>query len=211
MTPLTCSTSNTLHVTQCKTSWSKLHPLELLRALQAWTMSYAMQSLAFCRARGLAAYNYCIVYDGNEDAGEAFADQVLAVAAAAFKEARVAFAASVSGQAALMPDLVARIRSLLLSTARLSEGELLRRTDDLGPSTAQSAPHKLWRWDLTQDHIAVTSSPGKLNTSPSLWPLVALIYAPGSLKTWTCRAALLAISWLCMLLGWDSVHFNSWQ
>lgn len=95
------------------------------------------------------------------DAGEAFADQVLAVATAAFREARVAFAAIVSVQTALMPDLVARIRSLLLSTARLSEGELLRRTGDLGPTTAQTAPHRLWRWNLNQDHIEVTASPGE--------------------------------------------------
>ena len=104
--------------------------------------------------------SYCSDCAGG-DTGEAFADQVLAVATAAFREAQVAFAAIVSVQTALMPDLVARIRSLLLSTARLSEGELLRRTDDLGPTTAQTAPHRVWRWNLNQDHIEVTASPGE--------------------------------------------------
>lgn len=109
------------------------------------------------------------------------------MATAAFKEARVAFAASVTNQPALMPDLVARIRSLLLSTARLSEGELLRRTDDLGPTTAQTAPHRLWRWDLTQDHIAVTSSPGQHATTMRSSPRFA---ASRSVNPQICKISL---------------------
>ena len=127
---------------------------------------------------------YHTAYDTNDDAGEAFADQVLAVAAAAFKEAIVAFAASVTNQPALMPDLVARIRSLLLSTARLSEGELLRCTDDLGPTTAQTAPHRLWRWDLTQDHTVVTSSPGQHATTTRSSPSFAV---SRSVNPQTCK------------------------
>ena len=94
-------------------------------------------------------------------AGEGFADQVLAIVAAAFKEARVAFAASIATKASLLPDLVARIKSLMLSSARLSEGELVRHTEDIGPNTAQKAPDRVWRWNLSHDHLATTSGPGQ--------------------------------------------------
>ena len=75
----------------------------------------------------------------------------MTIAAAAMKEAQVAFAASVSVQPVMLPDLIARIRSLLLSSARLTEGELLRHTDDVRPTTAQTALDRVWRWSLTTD------------------------------------------------------------
>lgn len=92
--------------------------------------------------------------------GEAAAGQVMTLASAAIKEAQVAFAACVSAQPVMLPDLVSRIRSLLLSSARLTEGELLRHTDDIGPATAQTAPDRVWRWDLTTDAVPVGTGPG---------------------------------------------------
>lgn len=92
--------------------------------------------------------------------GEAAVDQVMGLAAAALKEAQVAFAACVAAQPAMLSDIISRLRSLLLSSARLSEGELLRRTDDLGPTTAQTAPHRVWRWDLGADGVALGTGPG---------------------------------------------------
>ena len=97
-----------------------------------------------------------------KNAGEAAADQVMALASAVMKEAQAAFAACGSAQPALLPDIVSRLRSLLLSSARLSEGELLRRTDDLGPTTAQTAPHRVWRWNLTTDGMPLGTGPGML-------------------------------------------------
>lgn len=95
-------------------------------------------------------------------AGEAAADQVMALASAVMREAQAAFAACGSAQPALLPDVILRLRSLLLSSARLSEGELLRRTDDLGPTTAQTAPHRVWRWNLTTDSMPLGTGPGML-------------------------------------------------
>lgn len=93
--------------------------------------------------------------------GEAAVDQVMGLASAALKEAQVAFAACVAAQPAMLSDIISRLRSLLLSSARLSEGELLRRTDDLGPTTAQTAPHRVWRWDLSADEVALGTGPGR--------------------------------------------------
>ncbi len=92
--------------------------------------------------------------------GEAAADQVMTLASAVIKEAQVAFAACVSAQPVMLPDLVSRIRSLLLSSARLTEGELLRHTDDIGSAIAQTAPDRVWRWDLTTDAVPVGTGPG---------------------------------------------------
>ena len=92
----------------------------------------------------------------------------MGLAAAAMKEAQVAFAACVSAQPAMLPDIVSRLRSLLLSTARLSEGELLRRTDDLGPTTAQTAPRRVWRWSLTADSIPLGTGPGEQHCTSSV-------------------------------------------
>ncbi|KAA6416579.1 MAG: phosphatidylinositol 4-kinase alpha-like, partial [Trebouxia sp. A1-2] len=83
----------------------------------------------------------------------------MTLASAAIKEAQVAFAACVSAQPVMLPDLVSRIRSLLLSSARLTEGELLRHTDDIGPATAQTAPGRVWRWDLTTDAVPTGTGP----------------------------------------------------
>lgn len=86
----------------------------------------------------------------------------MGLASAALKEAQVAFAACVAAQPAMLSDIISRLRSLLLSSARLSEGELLRRTDDLGPTTAQTAPHRVWRWDLSADRVALGTGPGRI-------------------------------------------------
>lgn len=86
----------------------------------------------------------------------------MGLASAALKQAQVAFAACVAAQPAMLSDIISRLRSLLLSSARLSEGELLRRTDDLGPTTAQTAPHRVWRWDLGADGIALGTGPGRI-------------------------------------------------
>lgn len=99
--------------------------------------------------------------------GEAAAGQVMTLASAAIKEAQVAFAACVSAQPVMLPDLVSRIRSLLLSSARLTEGELLRHTDDIGPATAQTAPGRVWRWDLTTDAVPTGTGPGEWHPAPS--------------------------------------------
>ncbi|KAL3141037.1 hypothetical protein ABBQ32_005551 [Trebouxia sp. C0010 RCD-2024] len=93
-------------------------------------------------------------------AGEAAADQVMGLASAALKEGQAAFAACVTAQPAMLSDIVSRLRSSLLSSARLSEGELLRCTDDLGPTTAQTAPHRVWRWNLTADAMPLGTGPG---------------------------------------------------
>lgn len=93
--------------------------------------------------------------------GEAAADQVMGLASSALKEAQVAFAACVTAQPAMLSDIISRLGSLLLSSARLSEGELLRRTVDLGPTTAQTAPHRVWRWTLSGDGMALGSGPGR--------------------------------------------------
>lgn len=85
----------------------------------------------------------------------------MSLAAAAMKEAQVAFAACVSAQPVMLPDLVSRVRSLLLSTARLTEGELLRRTDDMGAATAQNGADKVWRWDLATDAMPLGTGPGE--------------------------------------------------
>ena len=97
--------------------------------------------------------------------GEAAADQVMGLASAALKEAQVAFAACVTAQPAMLSDIISRLRSLLLSTARLSEGELLRRTDDLGPTTAQTAPHRVWHWNLNSDGMALGTGPGRVRAA----------------------------------------------
>ncbi len=99
--------------------------------------------------------------------GEAAAGQVMTLASAAIKQAQVAFAACVTAQPVMLPDLVSRIRSLLLSSARLTEGELLRPTDDIGPGTAQTSPDKVWRWDLTTDAVPVGTGPGGWCLAPS--------------------------------------------
>ncbi len=92
--------------------------------------------------------------------GEAAAGQVMTLASAAIKQAQVAFAACVTAQPVMLPDLVSRIRSLLLSSARLTEGQLLRQTDDIGPATAQTSPDKVWRWDFTSDAVPAGTGPG---------------------------------------------------
>ena len=99
--------------------------------------------------------------------GEAAAGQVMTLASAAIKQAQVAFAACVTAQPVMLPDLVSRIRSLLLSSARLTEGELLRQTDDIGPATAQTSPDRVWRWDLTSDAVPVGNGPGGWYFAPS--------------------------------------------
>ena len=89
----------------------------------------------------------------------------MALAAGAMKEAQVAFAGCISAQPVMLPDLISRLRSLLLSSARLAEGELLRSSDDVGPTTAQTAPLRVWRWDLTTDAMPQSAGPGQSNVA----------------------------------------------
>ena len=92
----------------------------------------------------------------------------MGLASAALKEGQAAFAACVTAQPAMLSDIVSRLRSSLLSSARLSEGELLRCTDDLGPTTAQTAPHRVWRWNLTADTMPLGTGPGRLYVASAL-------------------------------------------
>ena len=137
-----------------------LQPCSKVKALQMallWALSMR-QSLSTRRTLGIILH---VVLTG-----EAAADQVMALASAALKEAQVAFAACVTAQPAMLSEIISRLRSLLLSSARLSEGELLRRTDDLGPTTAQTAPHRVWHWSLTADGMSLGTGPG----SPTVLP-----------------------------------------
>ena len=119
--------------------------------------------------------------------GEAAAGQVMTLASAAMKEAQVAFAACVSAQPVMLPDLVSRIRSLLLSSARLTEGELLQQTDDIGPATAQTSPDRVWRWDLTTDAVPVGTGPGGWCSAPSAGQLCC---APTEIAGYLCHSQL---------------------
>ena len=53
------------------------------------------------------------------------------LANAVIREARRLWVTCTEARLPLLPDMVSRLRSLMLSVARLSEGELLRRTTDL--------------------------------------------------------------------------------
>lgn len=116
----------------------------------------------------------------------------MGLASAALTEAQVAFAACVTAQPAMLSDIISRLRSLLLSSARLSEGELLRRTDDLGPTTAQTAPHRVWRWNLSTDGMALGTGPGRICAAQAAYLYYALLALVvvwsiwGSFKTAIC-------------------------
>ena len=64
-------------------------------------------------------------------AGEAASGQVMLLANAVIREAQRLWVTCTEAHLPLLPDMVSRLRSLMLSVARLSEGELLRRTTDL--------------------------------------------------------------------------------
>ncbi len=53
------------------------------------------------------------------------------LANAVIREAQRLWVTCTEARLPLLPDMVSRLRSLMLSVARLSEGELLRRTADL--------------------------------------------------------------------------------
>ena len=53
------------------------------------------------------------------------------LANAVIREAQRLWVTCTEARLPLLPDMVSRLRSLMLSVARLSEGELLRRTTDL--------------------------------------------------------------------------------
>ena len=72
-------------------------------------------------------------------AGEAASGQVMLLADAVICEAQRLWTACTEARLPLLPDVASRLRSLMLSVARLSEGELLRRTTDL-----QASPGAAW-------------------------------------------------------------------
>ncbi|KAK9812698.1 hypothetical protein WJX72_002251 [[Myrmecia] bisecta] len=102
----------------------------------------------------------CLSFCWELGAGEAASEQVLGLALVSSREVERVLLACSDASLPVLSDFEARLRSLMLSSARLSEGELLRRTADLQPNP-EVAMKRVWRWDLTESTLALPAGPGR--------------------------------------------------